>query len=325
MIDDCCTRREGAQDEGGQDEVVYDSLQFSGVRSAAESIGAQSADPSIARVSHSLYVIVPAGGLGTRFGSKKQFVKLGGKALLLRTVEKIRESLGEGMVLPEVDSDGRRTEHRVELKGIVVAVPHEDLSLMNELLSPFHSLVSIAEGGKTRAESVKCAYHILRKVFFGVKSHRETDQRGLESPQTNAVEIKKGGLGAKSDFSDAFIAVHDGCRPFASTKLWEDLLGVLCGGADFALPYTPLTDTIKLKSNLRNVPREDLITVQTPQMMRIRVAEKIYHLEDADVSITDDATLAEKYGFSIALVRGEKGNLKITDPEDLELAEKWLK
>lgn len=248
--------------------------------------------PGFSRANHPLYVIVPAGGLGTRFGSKKQFAELGGKPLLVRTLEGIRDALGEAKILSTVDADGLKAEQRVALAGIIVAVPREDVSLMNDLLAPFRPLVVIVEGGSTRAESVKSAYHLLREL-------------------------------RQSHFSDAFVAVHDGCRPFASTALWEKLLGALCGGADFVLPYTPVTDTVKSRRDLRNVPREDLIAVQTPQMMRMCVAEKIYLLEDADASITDDATLAERCGFSIALIRGEKRNLKITDPEDLALAEKW--
>jgi 2-C-methyl-D-erythritol 4-phosphate cytidylyltransferase len=78
-----------------------------------------------------------------------------------------------------------------------------------------------------------------------------------------------------------------------------------------------MADTVKRVRDHRvmaTVPRDDLVTVQTPQAFR-RAA-----LEDAHAAAgveTDDAALVEAAGGTVVVVDGEPGNLKLTRPEDL--------
>ena len=70
--------------------------------------------------------------------------------------------------------------------------------------------------------------------------------------------------------------------------------------------------------------RASLRAVQTPQVFRRRVADRVYH--PATVRrwvrrrrITDDAQLAELEGYRVRVVAGAADNIKVTTPEDLEL------
>lgn len=314
--------------------------------------------------------MIPAGGMGMRFGAKKQFVNLAGRPLILRTVEGIIKIFEEKKRFQDIDRAGFQTEHTIELKKIIVAVPCEDVMSVSDMFAPFSPLVAIVPGGGTRAESVKSAYQCLTSFYAdewkNVDEWNCTDD--LKDADDSEHSASHCGFGEKNPtrgdsesendaVSSVYIAVHDGCRPFASEGLWCALLRSLCSGADFVLPYTLITDTLKSKTNMTNIPRENCIAVQTPQVMRLPVADRIYHLNVTvpaaacptassvtasaaytvdtsdvtpaavatfDASITDDATLAEKCGFSITPVKGEKMNIKITDPEDFLIAESLL-
>lgn len=86
-------------------------------------------------------VIVPAGGLGTRLGTRvpKQFLRLGQEPILVRTVRELRRHPRVGL--------------------IVVAVPRPELGRARRLLAPLtrRRPVTVIEGGATRQESVRRA------------------------------------------------------------------------------------------------------------------------------------------------------------------------
>jgi 2-C-methyl-D-erythritol 4-phosphate cytidylyltransferase len=63
--------------------------------------------------------------------------------------------------------------------------------------------------------------------------------------------------------------------------------------------------------------------VQTPQVFDAEKIKKAY-LQDFDPSFTDDATVLEKTGEKIHLVEGNRENIKITNPEDLFIAQTLL-
>jgi 2-C-methyl-D-erythritol 4-phosphate cytidylyltransferase len=88
----------------------------------------------------------------------------------------------------------------------------------------------------------------------------------------------------------------------------------------------PVADTIK-RSNaedraLETVPRERLWAAQTPQMFRH--AALLDALRKAS-EITDEASAFEALGLQPRLVEGSARNFKVTRPEDMLLAERYLK
>jgi 2-C-methyl-D-erythritol 4-phosphate cytidylyltransferase len=120
-----------------------------------------------------------------------------------------------------------------------------------------------------------------------------------------------------------FVLVHDGARPFLS----HDVLGRVVAAAQrtgAAIAAMPVKDTVKLASGRmieRTLSREALWSAQTPQAFayELFIAAHAQALADGYVG-TDDAALVERMGTPVELVMGSYGNLKITTPEDLEVA-----
>ncbi|WP_119066813.1 2-C-methyl-D-erythritol 4-phosphate cytidylyltransferase [Rubrobacter indicoceani] len=133
--------------------------------------------------------------------------------------------------------------------------------------------------------------------------------------------------------SDSVVLVHDGCRCLVS----ETLIGRVAGsldGAEGVIPAVPVSDTIKTADAngdgdefvARTVDRSNLRAVQTPQGFRLEVLREIFSSsEELLDSATDDASLIERTGGRVRIVRGEKDNIKLTTPEDLILAEAILR
>ncbi|MFQ5967848.1 MAG: 2-C-methyl-D-erythritol 4-phosphate cytidylyltransferase [Acidimicrobiia bacterium] len=123
-----------------------------------------------------------------------------------------------------------------------------------------------------------------------------------------------------------FVLVHDAARPVASSQLTERVLRRLQrGDADAVVPAIPLADTVKEieDERVRRTPnRATLLAVQTPQgFRRSRLIEA--HAATSEEA-SDDAVLIERIGGVVAVVEGEVGNIKITYPTDLQMAEALL-
>ncbi|MBO4455890.1 MAG: 2-C-methyl-D-erythritol 4-phosphate cytidylyltransferase [Bacteroidales bacterium] len=120
----------------------------------------------------------------------------------------------------------------------------------------------------------------------------------------------------------AIVAVHDGVRPLVSPALVRRMLDEISapGGPQALIPVLPVTDTLRSVDPSAPAPdRSKLVAVQTPQMFLSEVLKQAYR-QPYSTSFTDDASVAEKSGVAIATTPGEKFNIKITTPEDLQLA-----
>lgn len=131
-------------------------------------------------------------------------------------------------------------------------------------------------------------------------------------------ESVKNGVAAVSSRAE-YVAVHDGARPFVSDGLiTRTIQGAIAYGA--CAPALAVSDTLKRTDRdgfiVETVPRDGLSAVQTPQ-----VFEKGLFLKalGSGVSATDDCALVELSGDRVKLVEGERGNIKLTYPADLEL------
>lgn len=128
-----------------------------------------------------------------------------------------------------------------------------------------------------------------------------------------------------------YVMIHDGARPFVSqeviTSAMED---VKKSGANIAA--VPVKDTIKQVDETGMVvdtPRRDrLWSVQTPQSFSRKLILSAYEnmLKQENSAITDDAMVVEQYGGSnVHVIPGDYCNIKITTPEDLLVAEAFVK
>lgn len=124
-----------------------------------------------------------------------------------------------------------------------------------------------------------------------------------------------------------WVAVHDAARPLVSQDLIDRTLAAAVEhGA--AVPAMPVHLTIKQAQGplptrvIATVPRDQLWSMQTPQIMRRRdLADAFERCPLPLDKITDDAQLLELAGMPVQLIPGQERNLKITTPMDLRLAE----
>ncbi len=125
------------------------------------------------------------------------------------------------------------------------------------------------------------------------------------------------------------VLVHDAARPCASASLIERVVEAAARhGA--AIPALPIAETVKRIDAagrvIETVPRESLRAAQTPQGFRRELLADAYrHAAAHRLLGTDDASLVEAYGASVAVVEGELTNLKITYADDFGRAEEILR
>lgn len=112
------------------------------------------------------------------------------------------------------------------------------------------------------------------------------------------------------------VLVHDAARPLASDALFGRVIEAVRSGADAVVPVVAVVDTIRSVDG-GTVDRDRLRAVQTPQGFRAEVLRAAHRVGAA---ATDDATLVEDIGGEVVLVDGERSNLKITEPSDLDVA-----
>lgn len=125
---------------------------------------------------------------------------------------------------------------------------------------------------------------------------------------------------------DDAVLVHDAARPLLTATIVEECLAELARGeCDAAIAAAPVTDTIKRAQGgevVETLDRRMLWAIQTPQVFRRDVLERVMAQEDAVLAAaTDDASLVEAMGGTVRIVPVSGPNLKVTTPLDLRVAE----
>jgi 2-C-methyl-D-erythritol 4-phosphate cytidylyltransferase len=171
---------------------------------------------------------------------------------------------------------------------IVLVLPAEDFKIWNDITKrfSFHRTIILQEGGETRFQSVK---------------------NGLS-------RISGEGL----------VAIHDGVRPMVNS----DIIGAsfrLASVHGSAVAAVRLKESIRVtdQDTTKAVDRSKYRLIQTPQTFNVGLIKKAYELKE-DLSLTDDASVAERAGHMISLFEGSYENLKVTTSEDLVIAEALL-
>ncbi len=133
-----------------------------------------------------------------------------------------------------------------------------------------------------------------------------------------------------------YVFVHDGARPFITTEILERALKQV-KVTDACVVGMPVKDTVKISDEDGFVemtpPRARVWQVQTPQVFSYQVIASAYNklieqeqqLVEQGVFVTDDAMVVEYFEKKkVKLVEGSYQNIKITTPEDLNVAESFL-
>lgn len=124
------------------------------------------------------------------------------------------------------------------------------------------------------------------------------------------------------------VLVHDGARPLVTVEIIENTIRA-AAGCGAAIAAVPVKDTIKEAGGgfiVATLPREALLSVQTPQAFSLSVLEEAFSRAKEDgFTGTDESSLVERTGRPVKAVQGSYENIKITTPEDLAIAECILK
>lgn len=173
----------------------------------------------------------------------------------------------------------------------------------------------------------------------GLRATLEQDGKDILKKK---VELVEGGEHRQQSVANALTAinaasgdivlVHDAVRPFVTSQIIEEVIAA-AEKYGAAIAGMPAVDTVKQVERIAagaliktTIPRERVVMAQTPQGFRYEVLKKAFDEATADGFIgTDEASLVERSGGKVAVVMGSPRNIKITTPDDLELAEFFLK
>lgn len=124
-----------------------------------------------------------------------------------------------------------------------------------------------------------------------------------------------------------WVLVHDAARPCVRQASVEYLREQLADHPVGGILGIPVSDTLKLidgEQIVQTIDRRQLWQAQTPQMFRYGLLREC--LENAlqeGKAVTDEASALEAYGYSPRMIMGRSDNIKVTQPEDLLLAQ-WI-
>jgi 2-C-methyl-D-erythritol 4-phosphate cytidylyltransferase len=130
--------------------------------------------------------------------------------------------------------------------------------------------------------------------------------------------------GLKKITEEGIVFIHDGVRPLVSAKTINNCYEMALNKGN-ALPVIAPSESVRRIVNDKNkaVDRSNYVLVQTPQTFKVSLIKKAFE-QDYNQKFTDDASVLENYGKEIQLVEGNRENIKITYPEDLDLANIYL-
>ena len=126
--------------------------------------------------------------------------------------------------------------------------------------------------------------------------------------------------------ADDWVFVHDAARPCVTQDCLVRLVDTAIQSNTGAILAIPVRDTLKRVASAQQdiqetVDRSQLWQAQTPQIAKLGVLKKaIEHALEAQALITDEASALEFVGEKVQVVQGRSDNIKITYPDDLELA-----
>ncbi len=262
------------------------------------------------------YVIIVAGGKGLRMGSDipKQFLPIGGKPVLMRTLERFRE----------YDKDLQ----------IILVLPEAQQDYWRELCKEYGFLVEyqLANGGKTRFHSVQNGLALIPDDAEGVVGVHD----GVRPfPSIDVIR-------------NCYTTARDKKAVIPVIPVVETVRQLLSNGPQDIRTHEQeksCSPEVRCQKTSVTVPRDEYRLVQTPQTFDIQLLKAAYkraqnqacldsaEREQAQPKVkaanrqpyndgfTDDASVVESYGHEITLVEGNRENIKITTPYDMKIAE----
>ena len=243
------------------------------------------------------YIIIVAGGKGLRMGSDipKQFLPIGGKPVLMRTLERFRE------YSPTLQ--------------IILVLPKAQQEYWKELCQKHNFTVAyqLADGGETRFHSVQHGLALFPDNAEGVVGVHD----GVRPfPSIDVIRLCYDTAREKKAVIPV-IPVVETLRQIISK---DDRTNRTSEQTEEKIVLKSCSPCQKIS---QTVPRDEYRLVQTPQTFDIQLL-KAANRQPYNDGFTDDASVVESYGHAITLVEGNRENIKITTPFDMTIAEALL-
>lgn len=230
---------------------------------------------------------IVAGGNGSRMGGEmpKQFLELDGKPVVIYTAERFLSCSAIDIVIIGINPVWR--------------------DYMNELAEkyfPDNDRLIVVDGGADRNETIFNIISAAEKIR--VLSDNQDDED--------------------------IILTHDAVRPFVTEKMMLDSINAMkdCEICTAAIPATDTIISTESGENADEFPdRNKMRLVQTPQTFKIKTFKKVYAAlsETERAAATDVCRLYHSLGYDVRIVDGNVANIKLTYPQDYELAKLIVK
>ncbi len=190
----------------------------------------------------------------------------------------------------------------------------------------YHSVMALLAGGR-----IDTVFVVLAPGDGEFRQHAWGDFGERIAPlycggATRHDSVLNGLVAASSTVQpDDWMLVHDAARPCLGQRELERMLDLLAEDDVGGILAVPVADTLKRADSAGRIqttePREHLWQAQTPQMFRHGL---LLQALSRTAKLTDEAGAVEALGLTPKLVLGSSTNLKVTYPEDLQLAETIL-
>ena len=178
-------------------------------------------------------------------------------------------------------------------------------SFLNNLDSSHFHIIILSIEKKYRKELKTKSYKIFKKNKIIFSQPGDTRQK---SSYNSLLKL--------NNFKIQNVLIHDAARPFCTNKLIKKILNSL-KKTNCCIPFINYSDRKKIKTKKNNFDKDTLIyNIQTPQGFNYKSILKA-HQKFKNFDLADDASLIEKSGLKIKMIKGEKSNIKITYKEDL--------
>jgi len=198
-----------------------------------------------------------------------------------------------------------------------------DKPILAQTLSMFEDSERISEVYVivSKKEKIRCEEDIVKQYNF--KKVTKIVIGGIE--RYNSV---KNGLDAIETKCD-MVMIHDGLRPFVTPRLIDESI-LKTQKYNATVVAVPMKETVKIVSSDGGIEetsdREKLWLAQTPQTFKYDIIRKAYeNAFENNIYSTDDSSLVELLGVRVKIIMGSYKNIKITTPEDLVIAEAFLR
>lgn len=189
-----------------------------------------------------------------------------------------------------------------------------------------HTLEIFEEHPKIDAIYIACKEGYIGKLQRMLKKHMITKVKNIVAGgKTGQDSIRNALLAAADDYAqDSIVLIHDGVRPCIMNELIDDAIACVEKNGS-AVTCTPLFETPVISRSGGIVdevpPRQYLYTAQAPQCFYLgevlAAHKKVRENNPSYDGIVDTCTLMKSLGKKVAIVEGNRGNIKVTTPEDL--------